>query len=824
MSRRRRAAASRFWIIVSAIVAVPLLIGLLMLILINPNDYRPNIEAAVMSATGRALKINGDVELGFGFSPTISIHNVDFANPPGFSRNSMVSIGTIEADVALLPLVFGKLSIGTLNLYDADVQLEVNSLGQSNTVFGKPASAANTSSTPAPSATSSSTASASNPADKVDIHEIGIYGGRFATRDDQSGVAHVLIINRTVLHTDGRDSPLSAIVDVEYDGTPIAFNANTGPVDRLLGVRSNQTWPFTINGAVADPLTVKGYAIDASVQMDDLSSFDRLVGNKLPPIHNLRASFKVSDAGGFPEIANVVMRAEASDLSTYVDGLYLDRIVLTAPATDQPIHAEVFGKFSQQQLDAVVDLGAPRELVRALVVGASAAASSTSHPMPINISSHVAGADLSIKGEIASPAEMSGVSGRMDLHVPDLGALSALVGQPLPALKNLSLSTDIASIPRSAGTGVSLKNIAFASSIGDLGGNMDVITAPRLALRGGMSGKTLDFDALQTAAARATAGGITTQSARVRIVEAKSRLLIPETPIDFSPLTAQDFDITLALGEFRLGGIQYRDVKGHAILADGKLQIAPLSANLPGGHFDLKLSIDSQALPPEVSLQLDAPGVAVKPLLAAFGQPDDASGTAEIGADLVASGRSPRSLAGSVSGRIGIAMVDGELDNRLFGPWLSEVMRVAHLPADALIGGAGGNRTKLRCAAIRIDAVRGLATLNALVLQTSVAQLDGNGTINFADEGLNLRVRPALRTVGPTVPVPVQVTGIFAAPLASIDASGAVVGVASSVTGGIASLARNPFAAVTGAANAVISPDDACEHGLASARGAMAAH
>ena len=823
MSRRRRASFKRFWIIVSAIIAVPLLIGLLMLILINPNDYRSNIEAAVQRATGRALKINGDMQFGFGFSPKITIHNVDFANPPGFSRNSMVSIGSVEADVGLVSLLFGKLSIGTLNLYDPDVQLEVNSLGQSNTVFGKPGG------------TASSSGGGGNPADKVDIREIGIYGGRFATRNDKQSVSHLLIINRTVLHTDGRDSPMNAIVDVEYDGTPVAFNANTGPVDRLLGSGGRDAWPisirgtstgaqFTIDGSVADPVAVKGYVIDTTLELDDLSNFGRLAGTKLPPIHNLRASYRLSDAAGFPEIANGVMRGEASDLSKYVDGLYLDRIVLTAPASDQPIHAEVFGKFSQQPLDAVVDLGAPRELVRGLVTGTAASSAATVRPMPINITSHVAGADLSIKGQIARPAEMAGVTARVDVHIPDLNALSALVGRPLPALKNLSLSTDIASLPNDIGQGVTLKHIAFASSIGDLGGDLDVITAPRLTLRGGLSGRMLDIDALQTATARATAALSVTQPVRARVITTTSRRLIPETPIDFTPLIGQDFDLSLALGEFRLGGVPYHDVKGHAVLAAGKLVIAPLSAALPGGHFDLKFSVDSQALPPEVSLQLDAPGVAIKPLMAAFDQPDDVTGTAEIGADLVATGRTPRALAGSVSGRIGMAMVDGELDNRLFGPWLSEVMRVAHLPTDALIGGSGGNRTKLRCAAIRIDSVRGLANLNALVLQTSVAQLDGNGTMNFAEEGLNLRVRPALRTVGPVVPVPVRVTGIFASPIASIDASGAVEGVANSVGGGIVGFARNPFSTVVGAANAVVSGDDFCASGLASARGAMSAH
>ena len=224
-----------------------------------------------------------------------------------------------------------------------------------------------------------------------------------------------------------------------------------------------------------------------------------------------------------------------------------------------------------------------------------------------------------------------------------------------------------------------------------------------------------------------------------------------------------------------------------------------------------------------MSVVLNAPGVALKPILSALGQPDDVTGTLEIAADLAATGRTQRAIAGSLTGRVGMAMVDGELDNRLLGSGLSEVLRVARLPSDALIGGSGGNRTRLRCAAVRIDSVRGLATLNALVLQTSVAQLDGNGAINLAEEGLNLRLRPALRTVGPTVPVPVRVNGSFAVPIVSLDAAGAVEGVAGSVTGGLSSLARNPFGAVAGAAASVVSGDDVCAPGLAAARAVLSA-
>jgi uncharacterized protein involved in outer membrane biogenesis len=834
MSRRRHAGwMTRIWIALAAVIAIPLLLALLVVIVVNPNDYKPQIQDAVKNATGRALKIDGDIQIGFGFSPTIIVHNVDLANPPGFSRDSMASIGSIEADVALFPLIFGKLDIGTLSINDADVQVEINPLGKTNTDFSNPA--ATTAATPAQPAPPA--ASGGNPADKLSIGQIGIYGGRFAVRDDQKSVSHELKINRVVLRSDSKTAPVDAIVDIAYDGTPVAFTAETGPVARLLGQGgASANWPvkidgtstgtqFSLLGAIRDPLAARGYALDVSIGVDDLSALSGLAGGKLPPIHNLRASFHISDADGVPDISAVVLRAENSNLSSYVDGLTLDRLVLTAPATDKPIHAEIAGRFSQQPLDALVDIGAPRAMIRALVAPSPAGTATGEKPVPVTISSHVAGAELSVKGQIANPETLSGVTATVEWQVPDLSALSALVGKNLPAVKNLSFGTDISDIDANGERGLAIRNIGFDSSMGDLKGDLDLIAAPRRAIRGKLESRRIDVDALQAAIAHAdnaAAAGATAAGApaRPRSVPAARGRVIPDTPIDFSGLAAQNADLSLTVAELRLGGVTYRDLDGHAVLTDGVLKLDPFQATLPAGRLSVKLGVDATATPPALSATIAAPGVALRPILEAAGQPDDVSGNVDIGADLSASGNTPRALAASLTGKLGIAMVDAELDNRMFGSLTADVLRVAHLPADALVGG-GSNGTKLRCLALRLDSVRGLAQLSALAIQTSTVQIGGSGAINLADEQLGLRLRPALRTPGVNVVVPVRVAGSFADPQATIDASISAEGMANSVTGGISSLTRNPLGALTGAASSIVRGDDPCPGALSSARAAM---
>ncbi|MEA2775882.1 MAG: AsmA protein, partial [Acetobacteraceae bacterium] len=47
---------------------------------LDPNDYKPQIIAAVQSATGRALTLNGPVRLSRSLWPTIEVSDVALAN------------------------------------------------------------------------------------------------------------------------------------------------------------------------------------------------------------------------------------------------------------------------------------------------------------------------------------------------------------------------------------------------------------------------------------------------------------------------------------------------------------------------------------------------------------------------------------------------------------------------------------------------------------------------------------------------------------------------------------------------------------------------
>ena len=72
-----------------------------------------------------------------------------------------------------------------------------------------------------------------------------------------------------------------------------------------------------------------------------------------------------------------------------------------------------------------------------------------------------------------------------------------------------------------------------------------------------------------------------------------SGTMIPDTPIPFGPLRLADADVKLDIAQLKTGGALYRAIAGHIVLRSGKLQVDPLSADLPEGHVNASLSADA---------------------------------------------------------------------------------------------------------------------------------------------------------------------------------------------------------------------------------------
>ena len=115
-----------------ALVALVVLGVLVIVWLVDPNSFKPNIEAAVRDNTGREFTLAGDIELGFFPWLALRTGEGSFGNAPGFGPEPMVSWKSAQIGAKIIPLLRGKLIADRVVLDGADVRLVRRADGSAN--------------------------------------------------------------------------------------------------------------------------------------------------------------------------------------------------------------------------------------------------------------------------------------------------------------------------------------------------------------------------------------------------------------------------------------------------------------------------------------------------------------------------------------------------------------------------------------------------------------------------------------------------------------------------------------------------------------------
>ena len=118
------AAAGLIGLIVVALVCV--------VVFVDPNDYRDDIEKLVEQKTGRELTLGGELKLSV--FPWIALETgpASLGDGPGFGPEPFVSIKEAHVGVRLLPLLRGKIEVGNVKLDGARIRLITDESGREN--------------------------------------------------------------------------------------------------------------------------------------------------------------------------------------------------------------------------------------------------------------------------------------------------------------------------------------------------------------------------------------------------------------------------------------------------------------------------------------------------------------------------------------------------------------------------------------------------------------------------------------------------------------------------------------------------------------------
>ena len=528
----------------------------------------------------------------------------------------------------------------------------------------------------------------------VTLENLRIREGRVAWRDDAGNWTTVEVrrLDAAAPGMEGRGSLTAQIIHAAHT---VNITLDTGRLDRLREPTSVAPWPVrleldtpgahaSIVGTLTDPRELHGYGLAVEGAAENLGDMQGLLHMRLPPLRKLVFKTRLTDSGGVvPIVSSISLRARESDLDAWVPGLSVAALDLVADSFDSPVHAEFDGTFDHRPLHLAAESGPPAAL---LTPGRMPGR------WPVDVNVEVAGGSLAIKGAIAAPETGTGLDLDIAGRMPDLDALSPLIGYRLPAFRNITLGLHAGDAKGGFRQGVVLHDLALHSSEADLAGEMDVSFAQRTAFRAVMNGRNLDIDALRAAIGNTGAPPSSPPTA----ADTQVGWLIPSDRLPLDGLTRDDLDLHINVAELRLGGTQFHDASLVARLRDGQLTVDPLSATLPGGGIELKGALNVHGRFPPMLLSVRAAGVPARPVLSALGLADNVTGTMSLSADLSSAGASWHELATGLSGQLGFAMSDAELDNRLLETVFGPVLRVDGLsPSGA---GATEGRTTRRAA------------------------------------------------------------------------------------------------------------------------------
>lgn len=300
------------------LLAALIVAAVVVLMVIDFNDYKPEIQAQAKQATGRDLTIEGDIKLAISLNPALAVSGVSFANASWGSRPAMVTVDRFEAQVALIPLISGTIDIQKIILKGADILLEKDEKGQANYVFETAAAA------PAAAAKPSADVSSTGSALPV-VRQVAIENAKVTYIDAVSKQTITLVVEELSLKGDGIDAPLDLVFEGSYNGNPLAASGTLGAPSAMLD--AGKPWPVAVTleaggakvglkGAIADVAAASGLDLTFSVEGESLETLSNLAGAPVPPIGPYSVKGKVSgDVAATVSISDLAAKIGGSDLS-----------------------------------------------------------------------------------------------------------------------------------------------------------------------------------------------------------------------------------------------------------------------------------------------------------------------------------------------------------------------------------------------------------------------------------------------------------------------------------------------------------------------------
>lgn len=203
---------------------------LLLVILVDPNQFKPEIKELVSKQTGRELTIDGDIAWQFFPSIGFTTGKMALSNPDGFATKTLVTFDHADISVDVLPLFKHQLNIGSIRLDGASLTFHRLKDGKTNIDnIGEKTEDTKSQSSDTIQEQTTQTENSGTHSWEVAIAGISLTNAQLLFQDDQAGTKHH-ITNINMALTDfnfGQWSHLSFDLFAQLNEKKIALKGET---------------------------------------------------------------------------------------------------------------------------------------------------------------------------------------------------------------------------------------------------------------------------------------------------------------------------------------------------------------------------------------------------------------------------------------------------------------------------------------------------------------------------------------------------------------------------------------------------------------------
>ncbi|MBI5716828.1 MAG: AsmA family protein [Burkholderiales bacterium] len=217
----------------------------------------------------------------------------------------------------------------------------------------------------------------------------------------------------------------------------------------------------------------------------------------------------------------------------------------------------------------------------------------------------------------------------------------------------------------------------------------------------------------------------------------------PEKPLDLSALRELEANGQLRIGALQVMNLKASQVRAGVRAAGGRVQIAPLAADLYQGRLNGSASVAANQSPARIGLQQTLEGIAIGPLLKDLTGTDALLGRGNVTLDVSTAGATPGAMTKALAGHARVHLKD----DAVRGVNVAQAIRVARAMARGA-GGAGtaakGEATDFSELAASFQIAQGVAHNDDLVLKSPLLRVGGSGDIDLGASRLDYTVKATL--------------------------------------------------------------------------------